>query len=213
MKTITHVNHVKTMREYAQSKGMLVVAAAGNSTNNNDTIPTYPASYNLDNVISVASFNSRGNISDFSNYGVNSVHIAAPGEDIYYYYAGSLYMSAGTSFAAPFVTGVASLVWEKNPSWNYKQVKEAILNGSDNILAWNTKIQNGRKLNAYKAIIYNTNAVTTFDVDENGVVNLVDIFKHIKYVFDLPYNAKYDYNGRSPITPEDTFILIKQVFK
>ena len=67
----------------ANSAGVLFVAAAGNEGTNNDTTPSYPASYNLPNIISVAATDQNDNLSYFSNYGATSVHVAAPGENIY----------------------------------------------------------------------------------------------------------------------------------
>ena len=65
-----------------KNRGILFIAAAGNEWENNDILPTYPCNYNLDNIICVASTNRDDNLSWFSNYG-NSVHVAAPGEDIF----------------------------------------------------------------------------------------------------------------------------------
>jgi len=65
-----------------KNRGILFIAAAGNEGENNDISPTYPCNYNLNNIICVASTNKYDNLSSFSNYG-NSVHVAAPGEDIY----------------------------------------------------------------------------------------------------------------------------------
>jgi hypothetical protein len=67
---------------------VIAVIAAGNGGedgrgDNNDSTPTYPASYPSDAIISVAALQRSGGLSNFSNYGVNSVDIAAPGEDIY----------------------------------------------------------------------------------------------------------------------------------
>jgi subtilisin family serine protease len=66
----------------ANDMGILFVAAAGNDANDNDSNPSYPASYNLPNVISVAATNSNDELAYFSNYGATTVHLAAPGEDI-----------------------------------------------------------------------------------------------------------------------------------
>ena len=67
--------------------GVLVVCAAGNggsdvTGDNNDLLPTYPASYNLDNILSVAATDETDNLASFSNYGSSSVHLAAPGQHI-----------------------------------------------------------------------------------------------------------------------------------
>ncbi len=67
---------------YANDKGCLFVAAAGNFTNDNDANPFYPASYDLPNVISVAATDHNDNLASFSNYGTTSVDVGAPGVNI-----------------------------------------------------------------------------------------------------------------------------------
>ncbi len=64
------------------NKGIIFVASAGNETNDNDLMPSYPACYNLPNIISVASTEKDDTLSDFSNFGKNTVHLAAPGGSI-----------------------------------------------------------------------------------------------------------------------------------
>src|SRR3990167_9093760 len=61
----------------------LFVVAAGNSGSDNNSSPTYPASYDLDNIISVAATDQNDNLAAFSNYGSSSVDVAAPGVNIY----------------------------------------------------------------------------------------------------------------------------------
>jgi subtilisin family serine protease len=68
---------------YANSRGALVVCAAGNESSNNDIIPSYPASFSQANVISVANSITTDALSSFSNFGAVSVDISAPGTDIY----------------------------------------------------------------------------------------------------------------------------------
>jgi len=67
----------------ARQAGVLVVAAAGNESSNIDLIPVYPASYGLDNIIAVAATDPHDNLASFSNFGAGSVHVAAPGINIY----------------------------------------------------------------------------------------------------------------------------------
>ncbi|MBI3353921.1 MAG: S8 family serine peptidase [Nitrospirae bacterium] len=68
---------------YARSRNVLFVAAAGNNGTNNDTTASYPASYNLDNIISVAATTQTDGLATFSNYGAASVDVGAPGVNIY----------------------------------------------------------------------------------------------------------------------------------
>jgi len=67
----------------AGNAGIIFCAAAGNETNNNDTAPTYPASYRLTNMIVVAATDQNDALATFSNYGTNSVGLAAPGYNVY----------------------------------------------------------------------------------------------------------------------------------
>jgi subtilisin family serine protease len=69
--------------DYARSKDVLFIAAAGNEGKNSDSYPFYPASYDLTNIISVAATDDDDNLAYFSNYGANSVDLAAPGVNIY----------------------------------------------------------------------------------------------------------------------------------
>ena len=112
----------------AKSAGHLFCAAAGNYGANNDASPFYPASYALDNVISVAATDNDDARASFSNYGVASVDLGAPGVSIASTYPGGgyVYMS-GTSMATPHVAGVAALVGAQNPGWTYLQVRNRLL--------------------------------------------------------------------------------------
>lgn len=122
----------------ANSAGILFIAAAGNETNNNDATASYPASYNVANVISVASITSSGGLSSFSNYGATKVHLGAPGSAIYSTVpvsagrknpAGSGYASYnGTSMATPHVSGAAALYAASHPGASMQSIKSAILN-------------------------------------------------------------------------------------
>lgn len=111
--------------------GMLFVAAAGNSTINSDVSPQYPASYELDNVLSVAALDSNGSLASYSNYGATTVDIAAPGSSIASTYPGNKYTYlSGTSMACPHVSGAAALLKAYSASLTATQIKDAILNSA-----------------------------------------------------------------------------------
>lgn len=107
---------------------MLFVVAAGNSGNNNNSSPLYPASYSLDNMISVAYVTQSGTLASDSNYGVYTVDIAAPGQDILSTTVGGGYhYLSGTSMAAPMVSGIAALLYACEDSLYPQTVKELML--------------------------------------------------------------------------------------
>jgi thermitase len=113
----------------AESKGVLFVAAAGNtvgSGNNNDSRPSYPASLQQLNVISVGAIDESDARGSFSHYGKMSVDIGAPGVQILSTTRNNQYDTySGTSMAAPHVAGAAALVWANTfaaPSQNPTQM-------------------------------------------------------------------------------------------
>lgn len=108
----------------------LFIAAAGNDSTNNDDFPHYPSNYELSNVVSVASIAEDGNRSYFSNYGSNTVHLAAPGSLILSTVPVSTYdRYSGTSMACPHVAGAAALLWSLDPSFTSTQIRDALFEG------------------------------------------------------------------------------------
>jgi pimeloyl-ACP methyl ester carboxylesterase len=91
--------------QYADENGVIVVVSAGNRAVNLDITPSYPASYDVGNVITVGAQDKNGALTPSSNYSPNVVDVVAPGVDIL---AGSLNNSytthSGTSFSAPIIS-------------------------------------------------------------------------------------------------------------
>jgi subtilisin family serine protease len=110
--------------------GILFVAAAGNFGSDNDQFPTYPASYSLDGIVSVASTNSSGSRSFFSNFGLITVDIAAPGSNIISCVPNKTFdYYSGTSMAAPHISGIALLSQSIcNGSLSLSELKNTIIN-------------------------------------------------------------------------------------
>ncbi|MDR1841715.1 MAG: S8 family serine peptidase, partial [Holophagales bacterium] len=111
----------------------LFVAAAGNNSLSNDNLdtPHYPASYDLPNIIAVASIDQNSYKSDFSNYGWYSVHLAAPGSDILSTFPNGGYVElSGTSMATPYVAGAAALLMSARPGYTVDDLRTALLYSS-----------------------------------------------------------------------------------
>ncbi|MGB0929348.1 MAG: S8 family serine peptidase [Chitinophagales bacterium] len=140
--------------EQAAEANQLFIAAAGNNGLDNDIVPNYPSSFDLDNIIAVAATNSSDQLASFSNYGVNSVDIAAPGVGILSTLPDNSYGYAnGTSMAAPHAAGAAVLLWSQDLSASYTKIKDAILNSVDVIGTLSGDVATGGRLNVYQALL------------------------------------------------------------
>jgi subtilisin family serine protease len=139
----------------AEEKGILIIAAAGNESSNIDDKKKayYPASYGLDNIISVTAYNQSLNILSSSNYGKSSVDIFAPGYRIKssYPYNRAVFLT-GTSQATAFVTGVVSLIKSMNPKLSSKQIKTIINNSAKREKTMINKSISGGRLDAGSAL-------------------------------------------------------------
>lgn len=143
----------------ARDAGMLFVAAAGNSSINSDVNPQYPASYDVENIVSVAAIDSNGVLASFSNYGATTVDIGAPGVDIASTWSngGYVYLS-GTSMACPHVSGALALMKAYSSGLDYTQLKQALLSSALPNANLAGKIATGGELNlmgALNSIPYN----------------------------------------------------------
>ncbi|MGB9978680.1 S8 family serine peptidase [Methanobacterium sp.] len=150
----------KALKDVIDASSALVVCAAGNSDNgkNNDISPVYPACFTSKNIISVAATDENDELASFSDYGVNSVDVAAPGTRICSTLPGSHYgYMQGTSMAVPYVSGLAGLIKSIRPDLTALQIKYTILNNVDYISSLAGKILTGGRINALKAL---TNIIT-----------------------------------------------------
>ncbi|MBV9242602.1 MAG: S8 family serine peptidase, partial [Acidobacteria bacterium] len=137
----------------AGDAGILFVAAAGNDGSNNDRWPHYPSNYNLPNLLSVAALDRADALASFSNYGVKSVHVAAPGKAIISTWLGDDYREAsGTSMATPYVSGVAALVIANEPNISMADLRKRILSTVDKLPALEGKVASGGRICAANAL-------------------------------------------------------------
>jgi subtilisin family serine protease len=140
-----------------RNDGVILVASCGNNNANIDTNAYYPACYNLDNVVSVAYTTRNDVLGSLSNYGATNVDLAAPGDKIYscFFAYDSSYLGplAGTSLAAPYVTGTLALMLAKFPGETHQQIIGRLLHGVDPVPALAGKCLSGGRLNLHKALV------------------------------------------------------------
>jgi subtilisin family serine protease len=135
--------------------GIIFVAACGNANEDNDTIPLYPANYELPNVISVAATDRQDQRAPFSNYGRTTVDLAAPGNPVFSCWNGSDsdYRNwDGTSMAAPHVTGACALLLAHFPTDDYRSIISRLLTTVDPLPAFADNTVSGGRLNIARAL-------------------------------------------------------------
>lgn len=140
---------------YAWNKGVVVVAAAGNSANPSKT---YPAAYT--NAIAVAATNNKDQRASFSSYGAKWVDVSAPGENIFSTFPNHSYkinkslgydFASGTSMATPMTSAVAALIWSTSYGTSVSQVRARLESTADRISGTGTYWSAGR-INAGRAV-------------------------------------------------------------
>jgi len=139
--------------EAANEKGILFVAAAGNSTSDNDASPHYPSNYPVANVISVAAHTNGDGLASFSSYGLRTVHVAAPGHKVLSTVTNNGYaVYSGTSMATPHVSGALGLLLSREAGLSPVEVKERLMGTAEPIRAYRRKTISGGRMNAYNLL-------------------------------------------------------------
>jgi hypothetical protein len=166
------------LKEAMQDSSALFVCAVGNSNSNIDNTPIYPAAFGLDNIISVASVNADGGLSYFSNYGQNSVDIAALGRNIESTYPNNQRgLFSGTSEAAAVVSGGAARVLSQDNGLSAVQLKAKLTNGADRISSLTSKVIDASRLNILDSLAgLNKTQITTiaYEEDINKTLTMTD---------------------------------------
>ncbi len=159
-----------------EALGILFIAAAGNDSNDNDSNESYPSSYAISNVISVAATDHNDRLASFSNYGKKSVHVGAPGVDILSTLPGNKYGKlSGTSMATPHVSGLAAVIASVRPDLDYTGIKNLIISGGQEIPALTNTTISGRRIRG---------------ADSNGVGSLSCLDQRLS-IRQSPLNNEY----------------------
>jgi len=140
------------LKDAMQNSGILFICAAGNRGGNSDDFPVYPASFDLPNIISVASVDTMGVLAGFSNFG-SKIDVVAPGTNIlstspdngYDYYS-------GTSSSAAIVTGIAALLKSSLPTISIEDIKARICNNVRPCAALQYMVSSGGRVDAFGAL-------------------------------------------------------------
>ncbi len=141
--------------------GILMVAAAGNCGSahcadaDNDQFPMYPASFELDHVVSVASSTREDGFNPYSHYGATSVDLAAPGEDLCScgaYGSDDFYTAGGTSYATPLVAASAALLLEAHPDLTTTELARVLRASAEDLPAWEGKVRSDGRLDLAAAL-------------------------------------------------------------
>jgi YD repeat-containing protein len=152
----------------AAQRGVVIVASAGNGGHDVEITPHYPASYDSNNLMAVASTNSGDLLTSFSNWGAAHITIAAPGTDILTTKTGGDYQTiSGTSASAPFVTGIVGLIKTLRPWLNEARTREIILRGTRQVAPLSDKVVSRGVVNAAGALEA-LNALSPAEGKENG---------------------------------------------
>ncbi len=162
-------NEVYSLRD----SNIIVVAACANSGTNIDLNPTYPASYHFDNVVTVAATTTNDALAAYSGYSANSVHLAAPGDQIYTTWSPNdsyYFTQSGTSFSAPYVSGACALLMAQYPADSYQQIISRLLSSTDPLPSLAGKCRTGGRLNLRKAL--RTILVATIPATNGGPFQL-----------------------------------------
>ena len=169
----------------SEAADILFIAAAGNDAYDNDETPSYPTGYPHDTVMGIASTTHTDSMSGFSQWGLTTIDMGAPGSAILSTTPGNNYaVYSGTSMATPHVTGVAALAWSVNPELTALEMKELLMTSGDTNADLTGKTVSGNRLNAFNAL-ENADPTPGFKFSVTPVMQTVTAGDAAVYSFDV----------------------------
>ena len=146
----------ETMDHIGKTYGTLIFAAAGNDYGRDiDSNKTYPASFDTDHMVVVASTTKRGGLSFFSNVGKKSVDVAAPGSNVFSTTPGNSYGNmSGTSMATPTTVGVAAEILSHFPEMDGLSLKKVLMDSVTKVKAFSNKMVTGGRVDLFNGLKY-----------------------------------------------------------
>lgn len=170
--------------ERSRKANILFVAAAGNGDAtgrgvNIDQTPFYPAAYQVNNIIAVAAADAKQALVSWSNFGAANVDLGAPGLSIKSTSNGNSYkILSGTSMAAPYVSGVAALLWAQRPDLSYAEIRKVISQSVNKVSSLTGKTLTGGHINSDQAAalvahyVHDPNDFGSPEISPSGVCSL-----------------------------------------
>jgi subtilisin family serine protease len=143
----------QSLFEIIEASKALHVCSAGNDGYDNDLRPAHPASFPLENVVSVAATDHHDDFTRFTNRGAHSVDLAAPGRKVpVYEQGGDLTRQGGASIASAHVAAAGALVVSKFPDITNEALATRLIYNGEVMPEDADRISSGRRLNAAKAL-------------------------------------------------------------
>ena len=198
----TFSTDVRTSLADNAEAGILFVAAAGNGEGrtgrgidlDTENLGFFPATYDLDSVLSVAASDSRDSLAIFSQFGATSIDVAAPGVGILSTdLNGTFSVRNGTSMATPHAAGTAALIFSQLPDATVQEVRQAIIQSVDTKSALSGRVASGGRVNARAALEIDTFAPRPTLTPPGTVTSDGGTF----FEFDVTYrdNVDVDFNS------------------
>ena len=178
----------RALRQTIADSGMLFVISAGNDGRNTDQTPCYPASFDLDNIISAANLRPDGTLHSTSNYGAETVDIAVPGTCILSLTADNTYSyMTGTSMSAPTLSAAAAMLHSYAGGLSAAEMKEILLSTADAQENLSGYVGTGARLNVGTALSYareHYEELTAEDLPFTDLEKTDSAYEAVRYLYE-----------------------------